>query len=142
MLVTLIDNVVVPLFLNGEAKDGELADIYCNDTLMNGLATLGLTTGLTQADGNVEVGIGQLRWDLNEVLPTLLHWLLGDNDYTYTYYNISEADGVYTYGEPVVGALGTKYTDDGSDNVDETETEEFPLFLTFMQLIKSLQQPL
>lgn len=105
---------------------------------MNGLATLGLTTGLTQADGNVEVGIGQLRWDLNEVLPTLLHWLLGDNDYTYTYYNISEADGVYTYGEPVVGALGTKYTDDGSDNVDENGDRRVPVILNIYAIDKEL----
>lgn len=103
-LVVLIDEVVIPLAFNevGDAGYGPL----------NLLLPL-LLGDLTQSSGSA-TGVGQLGWDLNTVVPTLLHWLLGDNDYTYTYYNRTDnGDGTFTYGTTETGAYGTKYNDEG-----------------------------
>ena len=103
-LVVLIDEVVIPLAFNevGDAGYGPL----------NLLLPL-LLGDLTQSSGSA-AGVGQLGWDLNTVVPTLLHWLLGDNDYTYTYYNRTDnGDGTFTYGATETGAYGTKYDDGG-----------------------------
>ena len=103
-LVVLIDEVVIPLAFNevGDAGYGPL----------NLLLPL-LLGDLTQSSGSA-TGVGQLGWDLNTVVPTLLHWLLGDNDYTYTYYNRTDnGDGTFTYGATETGAYGTKYNDEG-----------------------------
>lgn len=103
-LVVLIDEVVIPLAFNevGDAGYGPL----------NLLLPL-LLGDLTQSSGSA-TGVGQLGWDLNTVVPTLLHWLLGDNDYTYTYYNRTDnGDGTFTYGATETGAYGTKYDDAG-----------------------------
>ena len=102
-LVVLIDEVVIPLAFNevGDAGYGPL----------NLLLPL-LLGDLTQSSGSA-TGVGQLGWDLNTVVPTLLHWLLGDNDYTYTYYNRTDnGDGTFTYGATETGAYGTKYDDE------------------------------
>ena len=49
------------------------------------------------------------------MLPTLLHWLNGDNSYTYTYYNVDTTNETnYVYGTPTTGANGTKYDNDGN----------------------------
>lgn len=104
-LVVLIDEVVVPAAFNeeGDAFNG----------ILNLLVPL-LFKDQSQDAGSA-TGIGQLGWDLNEVLPTLLHWLLGDNDYTYTYYNRTDnGDGTFTYGATETGAYGTKYDDEGN----------------------------
>lgn len=104
-LVVLIDEVVIPLAFNevGDAGYGPL----------NLLLPL-LLGDLTQSSGSA-TGVGQLGWDLNTVVPTLLHWLLGDNDYTYTYYNRTDnGDGTFTYGATETGAYGTKYDDEGN----------------------------
>lgn len=104
-LVVLIDEVVVPAAFNeeGDAFNG----------ILNLLIPL-LFKDQSQDAGSA-TGIGQLGWDLNEVLPTLLHWLLGDNDYTYTYYNRTDnGDGTFTYGATETGAYGTKYDDEGN----------------------------
>lgn len=103
-LVVLIDEVVIPLAFNevGDAGYGPL----------NLLLPL-LLGDLTQSSGSA-TGVGQLGWDLNTVVPALLHWLLGDNDYTYTYYNRTDnGDGTFTYGATETGAYGTKYDDEG-----------------------------
>ena len=103
-LVVLIDEVVIPLAFNevGDAGYGPL----------NLLLPL-LLGDSTQSSGSA-TGVGQLGWDLNTVVPALLHWLLGDNDYTYTYYNRTDnGDGTFTYGPTETGAYGTKYDDEG-----------------------------
>ena len=104
-LVVLIDEVVVPAAFNeeGDAFNG----------ILNLLIPL-LFKDQSQDAGSA-TGIGQLGWDLNKVLPTLLHWLLGDNNYTYTYYNRTDnGDGTFTYGEDETGAFGTKYDNEGN----------------------------
>lgn len=113
-LVVLIDEVVVPAAFNeeGDAFNG----------ILNLLIPL-LFKDQSQDAGSA-TGIGQLGWDLNTVLPTLLHWLLGDNDYTYTYYNRTDnGDGTFTYGDTVTGALGTKYDNEGN------RTDKVPVIL-------------
>lgn len=104
-LVVLIDEVVVPMVFNqnGDAGYG----------ILNLVLPL-LLGDLTQSSGSA-TGVGQLGWDLNTVVPALLHWLLGDNDYTYTYYNRTDnGDGTFTYGATETGAYGTKYDDEGN----------------------------
>lgn len=104
-LVVLIDEVVVPIAFNqnGDAGFG----------ILNLVLPL-LLGDLTQSSGSA-TGVGQLGWDLNTVVPALLHWLLGDNDYTYTYYNRTDnGDGTFTYGATETGAYGTKYDDEGN----------------------------
>lgn len=119
VLVVLLDELIFPMLFNAPAQDGLEKDRYYDDNggfLYSALSTGTLNTAF-QSTGDMSVGIGQLRWDLNTLVPTLLHWLLGDNDYTYTYYNISNVDTVNnkcTYGTPVTGALGTKYDNDGN----------------------------
>lgn len=108
LLVVLVDEVVVPLLLN---TSGDVFNNLAN-ILLPALDTL-FSENVTQ-DGGSDTGIGQLGWDLNELVPTLLHWLNGDNDYTYTYYNrVDNGDGTYTYNETSTGANGTKYDDNG-----------------------------
>lgn len=104
-LVVLIDEVIVPIAFNqnGDAGYG----------ILNLVLPL-LLGDSTQSSGSA-TGIGQLGWDLNTVVPALLHWLLGDNDYTYTYYNRTDnGDGTFTYGPTETGAYGTKYDDEGN----------------------------
>lgn len=108
LLIILIDEVIIPLLLNtpGDVYNG-VANI-----LVPALDNL-LSTKVSQSGGS-DIGIGQLCWDLNELVPALLHWLTGDNSYTYTYYNRTDnGDGTFTYNETTSGALGTKYDDAG-----------------------------
>lgn len=109
LLVVLLDEVVVPILFNTPATDTDPEDTFY------GVANLLLLfLGDYSQDGGSDIGIGQLGWNLNDLVPTLLHWLNGDNDYTYTYYNRTDnGDGTYTYNEPTTGANGTKYDDNG-----------------------------
>lgn len=94
VLVTLIDEVLEGFVLNGEG------DQY-NGTIYSVLSS-GLLAGLTLDSGSF-VGINQIGWDLNKLLPELLHWLLGDKDYNYTFYEakkdvvLKNSDGVVNY---------------------------------------------
>lgn len=127
VLVVLLDEVLVPMLFNGPATENDAADRYyaeSNDFLWSILfgSSDPLIKGLDQASGST-VGIGQFRWDLNTVLPAVLHWLTGDNSYTYTYYNVEEVTGIdedgnetvsLIYGTPTTGANGTKYDNNGN----------------------------
>lgn len=107
VIVVVLDDVLVPLLFNqdGDMYYGQINGIVAN--LLN-------DKKLTQATGS-PTGIGQIGWNLNEVLPTLLHWLNGDNSYTYTYYNVDTTNETnYVYGTPTTGANGTKYDNDGN----------------------------
>ena len=109
VLTVVIDEVLIPMVFNQEGDP------------FNGFLG-GLLTGLMDQYGQSAgspVGLGGgLSWDLNEVLPNLMHWLIGDKDYDFTYYNISgveygkDDDGndvivSQVYGEPTTG----KYDD-------------------------------
>lgn len=135
ILIVAVDELLIPLLFNGEG------DAYYNDTQTIIDWALNLIPGFSdnlQSAGS-PVGIKSLRWDLNKVLPTLLHWLNGDNDYTYTYYNVKETVDEETgevvfveYGETTTGANGTKYDNDGK------ATGNIPVILNIYLVDKAL----
>lgn len=121
ILVVVIDEAIIPLALNqeGDAQYGTLA---------------GVLSGLMKKEGQANgspTGINALGWDLNKVLPTLMHWLIGDKDYTFTYYNITKVYYQYDYkikldedGNPVKDSDGNpvyveKLDDNGNPVLDE-----------------------
>lgn len=121
ILVVVIDEAIIPLALNqeGDAQYGTLA---------------GVLSGLMEKEGQANgspTGINALGWDLNKVLPTLMHWLIGDKDYTFTYYNITKVYYQYDYkikldedGNPVKDSDGNpvyveKLDDNGNSVLDE-----------------------
>lgn len=121
ILVVVIDEAIIPLALNqeGDAQYGTLA---------------GVLSGLMEKEGQANgspTGINALGWDLNKVLPTLMHWLIGDKDYTFTYYNITKVYYQYDYkikldedGNPVKDSDGNpvyveKLDDNGNPVLDE-----------------------
>lgn len=121
ILVVVIDEAIIPLALNqeGDAQYGTLA---------------GVLSGLMEKEGQANgspTGINALGWDLNKVLPTLMHWLIGDKNYTFTYYNITKVYYQYDYkikldedGNPVKDSDGNpvyveKLDDNGNPVLDE-----------------------
>lgn len=121
ILVVVIDEAIIPLALNqeGDAQYGTLA---------------GLLSGLMEKEGQANgspTGINALGWDLNKVLPTLMHWLIGDKNYTFTYYNVTKIYYQYDYkikldedGNPVKDSDGNpvyveKLDGDGNPVLDE-----------------------
>ncbi len=94
VLVVLIDEVLEGFVFNGSGDQYNGA-IYA-------VLSSGLLENLTFDNGSY-VGIDQLGWDLNKLLPELLHWLLGDKEYNYTYYEakqnvvLKNSDGVISY---------------------------------------------
>ena len=121
ILVVAIDEAIIPLALNqeGDAQYGTLA---------------GVLSGLMEKEGQANgspTGINALGWDLNKVLPTLMHWLIGDKNYTFTYYNVTKVYYEYDYkikldedGNPVKDGDGNpvyveKLDGDGNPVLDE-----------------------
>ena len=121
ILVVVIDEAIIPLALNqeGDAQYGTLA---------------GVLSGLMEKEGQANgspTGINALGWDLNKVLPTLMHWLIGDKNYTFTYYNVTKVYYEYDYkikldedGNPVKDGDGNpvyveKLDGDGNPVLDE-----------------------
>lgn len=95
ILDILLDELVLPLLLNGEG-DERMLELY---EILTGEE--GLLLGLSQKAGpekGVHVGIGALNFDLNKALPAILHWITGDEDYAYETvgkYNSKGADAAY-----------------------------------------------
>lgn len=73
-----LDELVVPLLFNAEDDAKPILDIY--NILCTGE---GILAKYSQSTGDTEVGIGALRFDLNKIVPGVLHWLLGDKDDAY-----------------------------------------------------------
>ena len=77
VLVILVDEVVVPMVFNDNAPE---------DSALYGILVTGLFEGggiealqnLTQEKGNTSVGLGNLAFDLNKVVPSILNWLVGN----------------------------------------------------------------
>ncbi len=65
ILVVLIDELVEPVIFNNNEDKG----------LLYSVLQQGLLATATKEVGSY-IGIDQLRWDLNELLPDLMHWLL------------------------------------------------------------------
>lgn len=99
LLSVLLDQMVLPLVLNSD-----------NTALYSMLDGLGLISDLTQAAGST-TGIGALNFDLNTLVPAVMHWLEGDENYAFTYYNVTpNEDGTVTYGETTTGTYNVKNT--------------------------------
>lgn len=86
VVTVVVDELLVPFVFTGYT-DGE-KDQY------NGLIYTFLSSGLiadyTTKAGSY-IGISQIGWDLNELLPDVLHWLLEGSEYTgVDYYNLGE----------------------------------------------------
>lgn len=85
-LVIVIDEVLIPIIFTGES------DIL--------YAVLGeMLYDMTQAAGDTSVGIGALHFDLNTILPSVLHWLNGGKDAAIAYVGTYEGD-VYDNNVP------------------------------------------
>lgn len=121
ILVVVMDEAIIPIAFNqeGDAQYGLLT---------------GVLSGLMEKEGQANgspTGINALGWDLNEVLPTLMHWLIGDKNYTFTYYNVTKTYYQYDYkikldenGEPEKDPNGNpvyveKLDDNGNPVLDE-----------------------
>lgn len=126
ILTVLVDEVVVPMVFNQEGDP------------FNGFLG-GLLTGLMDQYGQSvgsPVGLGGgLSWDLNEVLPNLMHWLIGDKNYDFTYYNISGVEyGKDADGKDVI--VSQVYGDPTTGKYDDTKT---PVILNIYAADKALQ---
>lgn len=126
VLTVVIDEVVIPMVFNQEGDP------------FNGFLG-GLLTGLMDQYGQSAgspVGLGGgLSWDLNEVLPNLMHWLIGDKNYDFTYYNISGVEyGKDKDGKDVI--VSQVYGDPTTGKYDDTKT---PVILNIYAADKALQ---
>lgn len=101
VLVVLIDEVLVPILFNAQGDlyynegNGLLLDLLTDKTITIGKVVkdlIGIDIESWTQDAESAVGIGSLRFDLNTLLPDLLHWLQGDTSYTYTYYDFTKYD--------------------------------------------------
>ncbi len=146
ILVILVDEVVVPMVFNDNTPD---------KSALYGLLAQGIGEGggipaikaLLQSNGNTSVGIGNLAFDLNKVVPSILNWLLKNDNKaiaivgTYSEYaegvntevpvftNIYAADKAL-YGARLKGGLATvlkknalKDKPELADAIDEAVTE-------------------
>ena len=72
-VVTLLDEVVLPLVLNSNSpEDSELYQILA--------VNMKLIDSITQDADNTKVGLGTLSFDLNKTVPAILYWLTGNED--------------------------------------------------------------
>lgn len=90
VLIALVDELLIPLvFVENDPF------IY---SLLN---NLGVISDYTQESGS-EIGIGTLNFDLNKVVPAVMKWLEADENYTFSYYDITvNEDGSITYGKNI-----------------------------------------
>ena len=136
ILVVLVDELIVPMVFNQEG------DPFNGQNGLEGLLS-GLMDkygqGKLQNDGTrtpgTAVGLGGLCWNLNEVLPTLMHWLIGDTNYDFTYYNISDVEyGKDEDGKDVI--VSQVYGEPTTGKYDDTKT---PVILNIYAVDTALQ---
>lgn len=132
VLVVLIDEVLEGMVLNGEG------DQY--NGFLYGLLSTGLLAPYTYDNGSY-VGMTQLGWDLNKVLPDVLHWLLEDKDYTYSYYEAKEnvilkdGDGVVNFSASNVNTADFDHylvMDQSGNAITMASDDEGNYILTYM----------
>ncbi|MBQ9532237.1 MAG: hypothetical protein IJR70_09230 [Eubacterium sp.] len=112
VLVVLVDEVLVPMVFND--KGPEESDLY--SILITGLFGEGggieAIKKLSQASGDTSVGIGNLAFDLNKVIPSILNWLLGNDDAAKAIVG-TYADNIYAEGvDPSVPVFTNIYAAD------------------------------
>ena len=91
-LTVLLDEVLAPILFN---KSG---DVY------NGLLD-GLCDVIGSANYGSYIGMSTICFDLNTILPNLMHWLMGDTDYAgITYWNNGADKTVMLQKKPLSGA--------------------------------------
>lgn len=127
VLTVVIDEVLIPMVFNQEG------DPFNGTKGLEGLLS-GLMDQYGQSAGS-PIGLGGLSWDLNKVLPNLMHWLIGDKNYDFTYYNISNVEyGKDADGKDVI--VSQVYGDPTTGKYDDTKT---PVILNIYAADKALQ---
>lgn len=127
VLTVVIDEVLIPMVFNQEG------DPFNGTKGLEGLLS-GLMDQYGQSAGS-PIGLGGLSWDLNKVLPNLMHWLIGDKNYDFTYYNISGVEyGKDADGKDVI--VSQVYGDPTTGKYDDTKT---PVILNIYAADKALQ---
>ena len=93
-LTIVLDELLVPILLNkeGDKYNGFLYDLLCTGD--------GILAPYTQEAGNANVGLGALSIDLNTALPSILNWLVGNQDKAVEIVGTYPADGVYDSNIP------------------------------------------
>ncbi|MCH5314689.1 MAG: hypothetical protein J1E81_02150 [Eubacterium sp.] len=97
VLVVAIDELILPLVIHGEGDEPplELFGIFSGSIIMKFLPEAGS-----------EIGITRLAWDLNELLPNVLHWL----------FEGSKAQGIDYYDFGIVEVKDVVTDEDGIQN--------------------------
>jgi hypothetical protein len=115
-ITIVLDEVVVPLLFHGDG-DYSLLDLGSILLGQDASDTSALLYKYSQNAGS-DVGIGDLKFDLNTVLPSVLHWLIGDESTAYDiagHYsgdvydnNIPKFTNIYVADKAIYGArIGT-----------------------------------
>ncbi|MGN0527515.1 MAG: hypothetical protein ACI4IE_00175 [Eubacterium sp.] len=107
-LVILVDELIVPLFLNGSGDryntgGGPIFSLLCSadsDGILykytqDYAATLDPATATDEEKKNASIGIGALTFDLNLAIPAILHWLVGDEQTAYDLVGSYNSNGFY-----------------------------------------------
>lgn len=82
VLVVVIDELLLPMLINGEG-DSQYQTIQS----LLWQFDIEVVSNLFYQNGSY-IGINQVGWDLNILLPNLMHWITGDTSYTgITYWN-------------------------------------------------------
>lgn len=131
LLTILLDEVIVPLFLNDDK------DAYGNDFIYAMLTNKGeLLYNISQDAYNTvnnlfdEYGINTFNFDLNYILPATLHYLQGDETLVAKYYKDADGNDILTedgkkipvlfnvqvLDELLVGFQGMQFADPASEN--------------------------
>lgn len=71
LLVTLVDELILPLILRG--------DVTAEDSFESLLYSLLEGFNITLSTGS-NIGVGAAHFDLNLILPSVLHWVTGDSE--------------------------------------------------------------
>lgn len=84
ILVTVMDDLVFPLLFTNKVANNTLVGIL---KIVNPQIGEKKFKDYFQDKGDLTVGIGQTFFDLNYILPALLHWFEGDDSYINSYYS-------------------------------------------------------
>ena len=93
-LTIVLDELLVPILLNteGDKYNGFLYDLLCTGD--------GILAQYTQEAGNTNIGLGTLNIDLNKALPSILNWLVGNQEKAVEIVGTYSADGGYDSNVP------------------------------------------